>query len=235
MELKNLLSIVIPCKNEGKTILKTLDLLGYQENIDGICVIICDSSDDSTTRESILKRKNDPFDLKIIDGGLPSKARNLGFYEVSTPYVLFMDSDIFLVNPKILSGCLGKMIRKDLDLLSIKFRTEDGRFNYIYRIFDTLQILSRIISPFCLGGFMMVKSQKFKELGGFDEEIVIAEDYDFSKRIKPNRFSVENYYCFTPPRRFDKKGIFYMSKLLLGSFINRNNKSYFKEDKGYWK
>lgn len=234
MELKDLLTIVIPCKNEGKTILKTLDLLGYQEKIEGVCVVVCDSSDDSLTRKSILERKNDPFNLKIINGGLPSKARNLGFSEVSTPYVLFMDSDIFLVNPKILSECTNKIIGKNLDLLSIKFRTEDGRFNYIYKVFDTLQTLSKVVSPFCLGGFMMVRSQKFKEVGGFDEEIVIAEDYDFSKRIKPNKFSVEKYYCFTPPRRFDKKGILYMSKLMIGSFINRNNKSYFKEDKGYW-
>ena len=235
MEIKNLLTIVIPCKNEKETILKTLDLLGYQENIKGVSVIICDSSDDSITKESILKRKGDPFNLELIGGGLPSKARNLGFSKVSTPYVLFMDSDIFFIDPKIISECVRKISERDLDLLTIKFRTEDGRFNYIYRIFDIIQIISKFVSPFCLGGFMMMSSQKFNEIGGFDEEIKIAEDYDLSKKIKPNKFGIESHYCFTPARRFDNKGVIYMAKLMIGSFINRNNKSYFGEDKNYWK
>jgi hypothetical protein len=28
--------------------------------------------------------------------------------------------------------------------------------------------------------------------------------------------------------------MFYMTKLFISSFLNRNNKEYFKQDKGYW-
>jgi GT2 family glycosyltransferase len=95
-------------------------------------------------------------------------------------------------------------------------------------------MISKGSTPFCLGGFMMIRSERFKKLGGFDEEVKVAEDYYFSKQIKPRKFGKINNSVFTPPRRFYNKGLFYMAKLFLGSFFNHNNKSYFTKDKNYW-
>ena len=74
-----------------------------------------------------------------------------------------------------------------------------------------------------------------EDYNGFDEEIKVAEDYHFSKQIKPKKFGRINNVVFTPPRRFENKGLLYMTKLFLGSFFNHKNKSYFMEDKNYWK
>ena len=82
---------------------------------------------------------------------------------------------------------------------------------------------------------MMVRSETFKNLKGFDEEIKVAEDYHFSKQIKPNKFGRINNIVFTPPRRFENKGVMYMLRLMLSSFFNNNNKEYFTNDKDYWK
>jgi glycosyltransferase involved in cell wall biosynthesis len=49
MELSKVLTIVIPCKNESKTIDTTLTLINSQKNIKGVNVIVADSSDDGTT------------------------------------------------------------------------------------------------------------------------------------------------------------------------------------------
>ena len=46
MELSNLVTIVIPCKNERDIILKTLDLLNYQVDIHNVKVVVCDASND---------------------------------------------------------------------------------------------------------------------------------------------------------------------------------------------
>ena len=46
MMLNELLTIVIPCKNEKEIISKSLDLLNHQNNIEGVKVVVCDSSDD---------------------------------------------------------------------------------------------------------------------------------------------------------------------------------------------
>jgi glycosyltransferase involved in cell wall biosynthesis len=237
MEIKNFLTIVIPCKNEKSIIQKTLDLLNYQSDIWGVKVVVCDSSDDGITKFDIIERleiNSDKFDLYLMDGGLPAVARNNGFKLVETPYVLFVDSDVFLLDPKIIKRAFLRIHRQKLDLVTTKFRSDNGKYNYIYRLFDFLQLVSKWSTPFCLGGFMMIRSETFKSLGGFDSDIKVAEDYHFSKQIKPKKFGRINNIVFTPPRRFENKGVFYMVKVFLGSFFNHKNKSYFTEDKNYW-
>jgi glycosyltransferase involved in cell wall biosynthesis len=238
MYLKDFVTIVIPCKNEKEVVQKTLDLLNYQTDIFGVKVIVCDASNDGATKVDLTERLGynlDKIDLYLMDGGLPAVARNNGFKLVETPYVLFMDADVFLLDPKIIKRAILRIYKKDLDLVTVKFRSDNGKYNYVYRMFDFLQLISKWSTPFCLGGFMLVKSKTFKKLNGFDEEIKIAEDYHFSKQIKPKKFGRINNVVFTPPRRFENKGILYMVKLFLGSFFNHKNKSYFTEDKNYWK
>jgi len=225
--MKNLITIVIPCKNEKDIILKTLDLLNYQLDIHDVKVIVCDVSDDNITNVSLknrVKQKRDNFNLLMTDGGLPARARNNGFKLVTTPYVLFLDADVFLLDPKTIKRSLLLAQKRKLDLTTVKFRSDNGKYNYVYKVFDIVQILSKWSTPFCLGGFMLIKSETFKTLGGFDEEIKIAEDYHLSKRIQPNKFGRINNVVFTPPRRFENKGIVYMIKLMLGSFFNHTNK-----------
>ena len=234
MSLNNLLTIVIPCKNEREVISKTLDLLNYQTNIRGVKVIVCDSSDDDYTKLLLFNKPEYNFELKITDGGLPAIARNNGFKLVSTPYVLFMDADIFLLDSEVLNKTVLKIQNEDLDLVSVRFRTTNGDYNYVYKVFDVLQKLSMFISPFCLGGFMLTKTSKFIEIGGFDEEVKIAEDYVYSKQIKRNKFKILNGLIYTLPRRFHNKGLWYMTKLMIGSVLNTNNKEYFKDSKSYW-
>ena len=233
MELYKFLTIVIPCKNESKTIDATLTLLNFQDNIDNVKVIISDSSTDETTYQ-LESRKNDKFDLKIIEGGIPAKARNNGSRYVKTPYVLFIDSDMSLLDSKLLTTVTRMMLQGDIDLLTTKIRTTNGKYNYVFRTFDFIQKSSKYISPFCLGGFMLFKTDTFNKLGGFDEEAKVAEDYLLSKQINPNRFKIINTTVFTPPRRFDNKGVLYMLKLMINSFLNRNNKKFFSDDT-YWK
>ena len=237
MNLNDKVTIVIPCKNEKDIIQKTLDLLNYQSDIWGVKVVVCDSSDDGITKFDIIERletNSDKFDLYLMDGGLPAVARNNGFKLVETPYVLFIDSDVFLLDPKIVKRAFLRIHRQKLDLVTTKFRSDNGKYNYIYRLFDFLQLVSKWSTPFCLGGFMMIRSETFKTLGGFDSDIKVAEDYHFSKQIKPKKFGRINNIVFTPPRRFENKGLFYMVKLFLGSFFNHKNRSYFTEDKNYW-
>jgi glycosyltransferase involved in cell wall biosynthesis len=240
MDLKNLLTIVIPCKNEKGIIQKTLDLLNHQKDIFNVKVIVCDASNDGITRPNLIDRleydsNTDLFNLYVMDGGLPSKARNNGFKLVTTPYVLFMDADVFLLDPKILLRSIIKIDRYHLDLVTTKFRSDNGNYNYVYKTFDFIQTLSKWSTPFCLGGFMLVRSKTFKEIGGFDEDVKVAEDYIFSKQIKPKKFGRIKNIVYTPPRRFENKGVMYMLKLMIFSFFNQKNKSYFTNDKGYWK
>ena len=234
MELSKFLTIVIPCKNESKTIDATLTLLNFQDNIENVEVIVADISDDGTTYQ-LEVRNQDKFNLKIIQGGLPAKARNNGAQLVETPYVLFMDSDMFLLDSSLLTDAIKEMRLHKVDLLTTKVRTTSGKYNYVFRTFDMIQRISKSISPFCLGGFMLFRTDTFNKLGGFDEEVQVSEDYLLSKQVKPRKFKILNRTIFTLPRRFDNKGILYMLRLMIRSFFNRNNKEFFSNDNTYWK
>ena len=146
-----------------------------------------------------------------------------------------MDADIFILDPYLLKVAIKTMINSDIDLLSTKVRTSNGKYNYVFKAFYIIQRLVKPISPFCLGGFMLMITSKFNELGGFDEDVFVAEDYLLSKKVKPSRFKLLNKKIYTSPRRFDNKGIFYMTKLMVGSFLNRGNKDFFKNNDTYWK
>ena len=61
------------------------------------------------------------------------------------------------------------------------------------------------------------------------------QDYLLSKKVSSNKFKITNKTIFTLPRRFENKGLWYMTKLMIQSFFNRNNKGYFSNHNSYWK
>jgi len=233
MELKKKLSIVIPCKNNSERISKTLDLLNYQKGIENVDVIVADSSTDNTV-QLLSKRKNDKFKLLIVRGGYPSVARNNGATLVVTPLVLFLDSDIFLLNSDTLLETVNLLINKNMDLVTIKFESDNRKHNSKFKSFSFFQKYISEFSPFALGGFMLLSLDKFKEIGKFNEEVLVGEDYLLSRKIEPDRFEIANITAFTTPRRYEKKSVWYMLKLVIKSYINRNNLDYFKKDHNYW-
>lgn len=233
MDLQKYLTIVIPCKNEGDIVLKTLDLLNYQRGIKNVSIIVSDNSDDGT-KEKLQNRIGDKFNLQITDGGYPSVGRNNGAKLTTTPYVLFLDADIFILDVYLLSKVTKKMIENDTHLLTTKFQSTNGKYNSAFNNFYKQQRLMKMFEPVTLGGFMLMNTEEFWRQGGFDEEVLIAEDYQLSRKIKPKKFILDSDVVFTTPRRFENKGMFYMIKLMITLFFNRNNKKYFKDTKNYW-
>jgi glycosyltransferase involved in cell wall biosynthesis len=228
------LTIVIPCKNEGRGVIDILKLV-YKQHLD--ChIIIADSSDDEGTLLLLRKyQANSPMATRIVKGGLPAIARNNGAEYVKTPYVLFLDADIYLQEPNMISKCLTIAIGGDYDLVTCKFKTLDGKYDWVFQVFNVVQRFSSMFTPFAVGGFMLFKTKTFRALGGFDEEAKIAEDYLLSSKVKPNKFKIVNKAVYTTSRRFEKKGVWYMVKLMLSSWLNKNNPKWFKNDHNYWK
>jgi len=50
------------------------------------------------------------------------------------------------------------MKKNDFDLSTLKMRTEDGDYNYVYKSFDVIQYLTKFSTPFAVGGFMLFKT-----------------------------------------------------------------------------
>lgn len=227
------LTIVIPCKNEGHLVIQTIKYLLLQT--ESYRIIIADSSDNEGDILLLKKYANlYSGQIKIVYGGLPSVARNKGFEYVNTPYVLFLDADIHIKENDLIIKCLNRILNGGYDLLTCKFRTLDGKWDWVYIIFNIVQWFSSKTTPFALGGFMLFKCDFFNSIGRFNEEDKIAEDYHISSKVMPNKFKVESLYVYTPSRRFENKGLWYMIRLMFLCWWNRNNDEFFKKDFNYW-
>ena len=227
------LTIVIPSKNEGMGLINVLRLIKKQK-LD--CqVIIADSSTEEESKR-LLKNYQEasPMPLKVVEGGFPAQARNNGAKYVKTPYVLFLDADIYLRDDYLVHHCLKVIIGGNYDLVTCKFKTIERKYRWIYRLFDIIQRYTSKTEPFAVGGFMLFKTDVFKKLGGFATDDKIAEDYHLSSKIKPSKFKIINRYAHTPGRRFKNKGVWYMIKLAWKSWRNRNNDEWFRQDYKYW-
>lgn len=228
--MKDLLTIVIPCKNEGKIIQRTLKYLLKSDEITGVRIIVADSSNDDNTTKNILK----DFNVEIITGGLPSIARNNGARLVNTPYVLFLDADMFLDSPKTIQKIFKHAKENTLDLVTCKIRTDNGKYNWVYKTFDMVQFMTKFHKPFAVGGFMLFNTKTFFELGMFDEKAKVAEDYQLSIKVNPKKFDIVDEKVYTTSRRFENKGVFYMIKLMIRTWWGNKRKETYYDDYGYW-
>lgn len=230
--IKHKLTIVIPSKNESEIIDKTLRLLNNQHGIYGTRVIISDCSNDDT-REIILSGKHSRLKIDIIDGGFPSIARNNGAKLAKTPYILFLDADIFLTSPHTIYNTIKYITKKDLHLVTTKFRTT-GIYSFVFPIFEFFRDLILKETPCAIGGFMLFKKTEFKRLGWFNEEDLFAEDFHLSMKVNQEKFGISSEKIYTTDRRFRKKGLWYMIKMAYLSNINKYNNEFFKKSHGYW-
>jgi len=98
-------SIIIPVYNSEKYIIKCLDSLFEQTNYNFEVIIIDDGSTDDSNSiiKSYIEEKNPKFKLQFIEqsnNGV-SASRNKGLLLSKGEYILFLDSDDFLVNDAI--------------------------------------------------------------------------------------------------------------------------------------
>ena len=230
--IKDKLTIVIPSKNESDVIDITLSHLNRQKDIKGTRVIIADCSTDDT-RNIILSGNYDNLKIEIIDGGLPSVGRNKGAELCNTPYVLFLDADIFLTNHTTVLDTLKTIKNNHLHLVTTKFRVR-GIYSFVFPIFEFFRDITISSAPCAIGGFMLFDILEFNRVGGFINEDKFAEDFHLSMKINPFRFHVSPHKIYTTDRRFKKKGLIYMLKMSYLSYKNKNNPNFFKNDHNYW-
>jgi glycosyltransferase involved in cell wall biosynthesis len=236
MTLKDKLTIVIPCKNEEKYISHLLDSLKQQIGIEGVRIIIADKSDDNTP-EVIIKTKQD-LNVEIIEGGPVSRAKNNGAALVTTEYLLFIDSDVRFFSNMVIADTVRLLEQRNLDLIGLNIRCYDK--NILTQIgFSVFNVINRVLSKFCpfaVGAYMLTRTEKFRELGGFPEKHVTSEDFHLSRMYSVDKFMIAKHYFGQDSRRFKKMGYFGMAWYLIKNFIHRNNKAYWDNIDGnkYW-
>jgi glycosyltransferase involved in cell wall biosynthesis len=236
MLLSDKITIVVPCKNEENYIAHLLMHL-RQQSIGNTRIIIADCSTDNT-REVIQIMKGE-LNVEIIDGGPVSIAKNNGARLVTTPYILFIDSDVRFFSDTVILDSVNTLESENLDLVGAYLKCYDGdkRAQLGFMIFNFVNNIMKYKVPFAVGAFMLTRRDRFEQFGGFPEKYGTSEDFFLSKKYDPKKFKLVNHYFGQDSRRFEKMGYTGMSWYLIKNFWNRNNKEYWDnvDYSKYWK
>jgi len=235
------LTIVIPAKNEEKTIANLLRSLASQTYPVYDCkIILADAGSTDTTVDlaRLVASRLDFLQFQVIPGGLPAVGRNAGAKLSQSRFVLFIDADIELHSYTLIERCIQEMRANGLHCVTTDIMCPRGvwKSQVCYFISNLYQRGSRFFgTPFATGMFMMFDRHIFNDLGGFHEGALFAEDYLLSKQIKWNRFRVIGGGVETSDRRMQNMGYWKLAKLFFGTALLSHRSSQFLKDHGYWK
>ena len=236
MKLSDKITIVVPCKNEENYIAHLLMHL-RQQSLGNTRIIIADCSTDNT-REVIQIMKGE-LNVEVIDGGPVSIAKNNGARLVTTPYILFIDSDVRFFSDTIILDSVDTLECENLDLVGAYLKCYDGdkRAQFGFMIFNFVNNIMKYRVPFAVGAFMLTRRDRFEQFGGFPEKYETSEDFFLSKKYDPKKFKLVKHYFGQDSRRFEKMGYTGMTWYLIKNFWNRNNENYWNniDYSKYWK
>jgi glycosyltransferase involved in cell wall biosynthesis len=230
-------SIVIPCKNEQDNIGRLLDRLRAQTAYRSDVPIIIADADSTDHTLTIIQERRELFGMNItvIKGGYPATGRNNGAAFARSKYVLFFDADILPADDYFIEQVLDLAESKQLDCVATYIKTVNGNWKdkLFWAAHNVILSMFPIFGPFATGMFMCFRLKTFRDLGGFDERIILGEDFDLSHRVKRSKFGVVNNFILNSNRRFVKmcylKTIYMYTKVAFSKqYRLSDNKEYFE-------
>lgn len=204
------LSVVIPCKNEVHYIGRLFDsLLRQTIDLSGIPIFVADAGSTDGTLELIRwYRDRTGLDIRIIEGGYPSRGRNNGAAMTDSTYILFLDADVQLAEDDFIERVLEKAERKQLDCIGtlVKSSQPSWRERIIWNALTAFMYAYPIMKPFSAGMCIFIRRSAFTAIGGFDETVILGEDIELTSQVPKHKFGVVNRHVITSNRRFEKTG-----------------------------
>ncbi len=197
------LSIVIPTKNEEKYLPRLLRSI-RQQTFKDYEIIVADNRSQDATREIAAE-----FGCRIVEGGLPAKARNKGAAIAGGKVILFLDADTKLKGTNFLQSLLDEFDRRNLDIAVPLAYVKGSRLDKLfYRFWNLMVEIFQYISPFAGGWCILAKREMHNKIKGFDEKIILGEDSDYAQRAaKVGKFGViKSVEIEVFPRRLQKEG-----------------------------
>jgi glycosyltransferase involved in cell wall biosynthesis len=199
-----MLSIIIPTLNEEKYLPLLLEEIKKQKFKD-LEIIIADAGSKDKTLE-IAKS----YGCKIVPGGLPAKGRNEGVKAVRGDTLLFLDADNIHLPPNFLETLLAEFEKRNLKVASFPIFPKGNWFDKIaYGLYNFWAWLSQRFLPHATNS-VLIKKGVHEKIGGFDEEITIAEDHFYARQAaKIGKYGfIKTKPVLTSCRRFERDGRF---------------------------
>ena len=209
---QNEISIILPVYNKQKYISKILQDIREQTFTEYECIIIDDGSMDNSGRIcDELSRLDMRFKVIHINNMGVSHARNIGLQEATGRYVTFMDADDRIA-PDYLNSLYNAAVKSKADMVIASYEKwwEDKPkhikielpYSGLYEMAELLPNFAEVQKKAGIYGFCWGKLLKAGSLYNkwFNEDYVLAEDFDFYLRIYPEintiYFDDKNYYCY---------------------------------------
>ncbi len=165
-------SVIVPTHNSGKTLTRCLKSVRSQtfKNIE--LIVVDNFSTDNTLK--IAKR----FADKVFS--VPperSTQRNYGVKKSTGEYIMFADSDMYL-SSSVIRECVSAL-KKDIIGIYIPEQILGDSFWAEVRNFER-----GFYNSTCVDAIRFLRKKDFEKMGGFDEQLRVAEDWDFDRRIR---------------------------------------------------
>jgi glycosyltransferase involved in cell wall biosynthesis len=198
-------------------------------------VLVADANSTDGTPEVALAFRS-RLDVRVIRGGTPSVGRNLGAAHADSTYVLFLDADIELAHPSLIRRAVELAQLENLHCVTTNVLCRNGNWidKLLYLGNNAFQYLSRFHRPFATGMFLLFDLKTFRELRGFNQQVLFAEDYLLTQQVRRRRFAIVRGGVYTTNRRFQKMGHVRVGWLFLKTAMNYWNPNYFLRDHKYW-
>jgi glycosyltransferase involved in cell wall biosynthesis len=231
-----MLSIIIPTLNEEKCLpllLKEIKKQKFDEGKENKSssspslslgkssvyeVIVADAGSTDKTIE-IAKS----FGCKVVKGGSPAKGRNEGAKTARGDILLFTDADNIYLPEDFLKSLLEEFEKRKLDVASFPIYPKGNIFDkFAYGLYNRWVQLVQRFSAYATNS-VLIRRNIHQKVGGFDEEIKIAEDHFYAKTAKKfGKFGfIKTKPVLTSTRRFEKDGRLktYLKYLIAGIYM----------------
>ncbi|MFH1047053.1 MAG: glycosyltransferase [Patescibacteria group bacterium] len=223
-----MLSIVIPTYNEEKYLPFLLRSITAQST-DDYEIIVADNRSKDKTRELALLAG-----ARVVDGGLPAAGRNAGASAAQGDIILFLDADVILPDPRFVENTVAEFRRRKLGVATCKIDPlSDKKVDkYLHEGFNYFMWVTSAVTPHAPGFCIFARRDVHEQIGGFDEEIKLAEDHDYVERAgKVAKFRVlKSHRIPVSVRRLDKDGRFKTFIKYLAAEIHLRTKGAIKSD-----
>ena len=212
-----MLSIIIPTLNEERYLTRLLSEIKKQTFKD-YEIIVADAGSTDKTLE-IAKS----FGCRITKGGLPAKGRNEGAKVAKGDVFLFCDADNVYFPENFLEKLLKEFQRRNLDIASFPIYVDGNCFDKLaLLVYNFWANITQNFLPHAFNS-ILVKREIHEFIGGFNEEIKLAEDQSYVRKAsKFGKFGfIKIKPILTSARRYEKEGRLksYFKYLLAGVYL----------------
>lgn len=180
-----MITVVIPVKNRAELVKRTLKSLEQQTRCPAAVVLVDNGSTDDTL-ETLHKWAKDKPWVKVITELKPgaAAARNAGLELVTTPYVMFFDSDDVMPKRHIEQVCSGliaagkaKIAAFDMELTDMNGKVHLKRFRHGDAM--RLHIFHSILST----QRCVLSTELVRSVEGWNDSLPCWNDWEFGLRL----------------------------------------------------